>query len=134
MLEPLAPELPPADCAPPEALPLDEDEDDGIPGMDEPPLAPPAEGCPPERPPELLELPPELLEEPPPAEPPLEPDEPPLEELGEEGMEEEEDCWPAQPPIRKLEIEPTITQCTATVSSRRDDGDSDIPAMGNRVD
>lgn len=66
-------------------------------------------------PPELLELPPEeLLEEPPPEEP-LEPDEPddppdePPDELGEDGMEED-DCWLAQPPIRKAETEPIATQ------------------------
>lgn len=84
-----------------------------MPGMDEeaPPLAPPPEGMPPPELPrdELLEEPPD---EPPlePEEPPDEPDEPPLDELGDEGMDEEDCCWLAQPPIRKAEIELMATQ------------------------
>lgn len=112
-----------------------------MPGMDEeaPPLAPPPDCPPPELPPELP--PDELLEEPPdepplePEEPPDDPDDPPLDELGEEGMDEEEDCcWLAQPPISKAERELMATQWAAIVSSRCDESDDEAPDAGGRVD
>jgi hypothetical protein len=109
-----------------------------------PPLAPPPPELPPELPelpPELPELPPdELLEEPPdepplePEEPPDEPDDPPLDELGDEGMDEEDCCWLAQPPIRKAEMELMATQWAAIVSSRCDESDDEAPDAGGRVD
>jgi hypothetical protein len=107
-----------------------------MPGIEAPPLAPPAEGIPP--PPEL---PPELLCDPPdepPLEPPLEPDDPPEDpeepplELGLDGIEDEEDCCCAQPPMRKADTEPTAMQCMAIVSNRRVVGD-DAPDAGCRV-
>jgi len=85
-----------------------------MPGIDEPPLEPPADGSPPPLEPPLFP-PGRLLEEPPDEPPPLEPEEPPDDpdeppELGEEGMDVEEDCWLAQPPIRKAETEPMARQ------------------------
>jgi hypothetical protein len=104
------------------------------PGIEAPPLAPPAEGDPPELPRELLCEPPED----PPLEPPLEPEEPPEEpeepplELGLDGIEEEEDCCWAQPPMRKAETEPMAMQWMAIVSNRLEVGD-DAPDAGSRV-
>ena len=100
------------------------------PGIEAPPLAPPPADCePPELPRELEEPP----EDPPlePDEPPDEPDEPPL-ELGLDGVEEEEDCCWAHPPIRKAETELMAMQCMAIVSNRRVVGD-DAPVAGYRV-
>ena len=95
-----------------------------MPPDEPPPLEPPAEGRPldPLEPP--LEPPGMLLdeppEEPPPLEPPEEPEEPPEEPLGMlEGMDEEEDCWPAHPPIRKADTELMARQWPAIVSKRR---------------
>lgn len=76
----------------------------------------------------LLDEPPE---EPPPLEPPEEPEEPPEEPLGMlEGIDEEEDCcWPAQPPIRNADTELIATQCAAMVRTRRVVGDESSPLM-----
>jgi hypothetical protein len=130
----------------PDAPPRDdvEEEDEGMPGMDEPPpLEPPADGSPlePLEPP--LDPPGMLLDEPPdepppldPDEPPEEPEEPPEEPLGMlDGMEEEEDCcWLAHPPIRNADTEPMARQWAATVSSRRDVSDVSDPTAEARVD
>ena len=106
------------------------------PGIEAPPLAPPAEGRPP--PPEL---PPELLCDPPedpPLEPPLEPDDPPEDpddpplELGLDGIEDEEDCCWAHPPMRKADTELMAMQWMAIVSNRLEVGD-DAPDAGSRV-
>jgi hypothetical protein len=104
------------------------------PGMEAPPLEPPAEGRPPELPRELLDAPPEDPPEDPPLEPddpPEEPDDPPL-ELGLDGMEEEEDCCWAQPPMSKADTELMATQCTAILSNRLPVGDA-APDAGSRV-
>lgn len=98
-----------------------------MPGIEAPPLEPPAEGDPPR---ELLDEPPD---EPPlePDEPPEDPEEPPL-ELGLDGIEEEEDCCCAHPPMRNADTELMATQCAAIVSSRLVVGD-DAPDSRSRV-
>jgi hypothetical protein len=108
-----------------------------MPPEEPPPLEPPAEGRPPppELPPELLCDPPE---DPPPLEPPLEPDEPPEEpdepplELGLDGIEDEEDCCWAHPPMRNADTELMAMQCMAIVNNLRVVGD-DAPVAGCRV-
>ena len=85
-----------------------------MPGIEEPPpLAPPADCDPPL---ELLDEPPE---DPPlePDEPPEEPDDPPL-ELGLDGMEDEDCCCWAHPPMRNADTEPMAMQWIAIVSNR----------------
>jgi hypothetical protein len=99
-----------------------------MPGIEAPPLAPPLDDC----------EPPLELDEPPPDEPPLEPDEPPEEpddpplELGLDGIEEEEDCCWAHPPMRNADTELIAMQCMAIVSNRLVVGD-DAPDAGSRV-
>lgn len=122
VLPPDEPELPPEDPGI-DALgmdpPPDEPPPEGIEGMEPPP--PPLEPC---EPPGMLELlPPDEPDEP--DEPPLDPEEPPDEPPGlgmlGEGMLEE-DCWLAQPPMRKAEMVPTVVICAATTSSRSTNG------------
>jgi hypothetical protein len=101
-----------------------------MPGIEAPPLAPPPADC------EPPELPLELEE--PPEDPPLEPDEPPEDpedpplELGLEGIEEDDCCCWAHPPISKAETELTAMQWMAIVSNRRVVGD-DAPVAETRV-
>lgn len=96
-----------------------------MPGIEAPPLAPPPADC---EPPEL----------PPPEDPPLEPDEPPEDpedpplELGLDGIEEDDCCCWAHPPISKAETELMAMQWMAIVSNRRVVGD-DAPVAGTRV-
>jgi hypothetical protein len=66
-----------------------------------------------------------MLEErpPPPELPPELPELPPEEPLGieEDGIEEEEDCWLGQPPIRKAHTVPTaVTWATTTGNDLRE--------------
>ena len=98
-----------------------------MPGIEAPPLAPPPDDC---EPPRELDEPPD---EPPlePDDPPEEPDDPPL-ELGLEGIEEEEDCCWAHPPMRNADTELMAMQWMAMVSNRLVVGDG-APVAGSRV-
>ena len=65
----------------------------------------------------MLELRPELPDEPPELLDELLDDD--GEELGEDGIdeEEEEDCWLGQPPIRKAHTAPIAVTCAATTGN-----------------
>jgi hypothetical protein len=86
-----------------EPPPPDEPPPEGIEGMLEPPPPPP----PPDDPP-------------PPEEPPLEgelgppPEDPPPDGIDGEGIDEEEDCWLGQPPMRSAQTAPITVACAAT--------------------
>ena len=56
-----------------------------------------------------------MLDERPP--PPELPPEEPLGIEGHEGIEEEEDCWLGQPPIRKAHTAPIAVTCAATTGN-----------------
>lgn len=54
---------------------------------------------------------------------PERPELPPLEEgggeeLGDEGIEEDDDCWLGQPPMRSAQTAPIAVTCAATTGRR----------------